>query len=73
MNKQAKLPGRPLPEQETEEEEEEGQRIRAWGWEQGRSSCLAHMVPWASLRTHPNRRALGFLFPHATLGNILGW
>lgn len=66
-------PGGPLPEQETEEEEEEGQRMAAGGWGWRRPSCLAHMVPRASLRTHPSRWPRSFLFPHAPLGNILGW
>lgn len=63
----------PLPEQETDEEEEEGQRTRARGWEWWRPSCLVHMAPWASLRTHPSHRPCGFLFPREPLGNILGW
>lgn len=65
-------PGGPLPEQETEEEEEEGQRTTAWGWGWWRPSCLAHMAPQASLRTHPSLQPRGFLFPHEPLGNILG-
>ena len=64
---------RALPEQETEEEEEEGQRMTVWGSGWWRPSCLAHMAPRASLRTQPSRWPRGFLFPHAPLGNILGW